>query len=163
MNCTDCDKAFSRTDALTKHVRTTHNEIMAPSRKLPTKKSDKHRRHDSGDLDAELSTRGAADDGGGGESDQEAQDIKDEALKTAVAAAETQKTRDDLQARFPGQDVEFLEYTVTLAVYKYILGERQRLREEHTVRPSIAWPKGPSTRVTDGGRSIRRSASKRRP
>jgi hypothetical protein len=36
---TECDKSFTRTDALQKHMRVQHNESMPLSRKPPTKKS----------------------------------------------------------------------------------------------------------------------------
>lgn len=35
----ECDKSFTRTDALQKHMRVQHHENMAPSRKPPTKKA----------------------------------------------------------------------------------------------------------------------------
>ena len=34
----ECDKSFTRTDALQKHMRTQHGEVIAPTRKPPTKK-----------------------------------------------------------------------------------------------------------------------------
>lgn len=108
-----------------------HREALPSTRKSPAKKSDKDSGGDNDDADdGDASAIGLYE--GLEVNVKLGADEEDERI-------EEQELRADLQARWPGQDVDFLEYVVTLAKYKFALGERQRIRQEREVSLERDW------------------------
>lgn len=119
---TVCTKAFSRADALAKHMQSAHSEG-------PARPSSEVRSHESRDTATAIDD--VVDLDASGSRPKDTKDAK--RIEEDTRAAEEQALRKDLQKRFPTKDIRYLEYIVTLAKYKFVVGERTRIRAEHKV------------------------------
>ncbi|KAI5478261.1 zinc finger, C2H2-type, Ino80 complex subunit Iec1 [Pseudohyphozyma bogoriensis] len=107
-----CDKSFTRTDALQKHMRIQHSESLPPTRKPPTKNPNKKKTR-AGSFDSTVD-----DDGG-------TQVGEDEDVPIVWSEEEL-----ELFERHPESDRFFLAYVLAKAKVAYSLGEHEGLVNE---------------------------------
>lgn len=141
----ECDKTFSRTDALAKHVRVSHGEILPSlrnltgSNKLGSGKRTKPENESDGEEDGHPQTE-----------EQFAYPIEtpkrkeeslldlvnpqgklfDEAVDEDLRTEEERKGLEELKLKFPSSDPMFLELVLMKAKIKFVLGERELLKAE---------------------------------
>lgn len=134
-SCTECDKSFTRADALQKHMRIQHGDkIIAVGRRpgatattgTTTKKGKKSARAASVDS-ADGGEYDPGDDGGGGADGDPA----------AAAAADDDNYNDTISASdlshyaaHPDQSLYFQAYVLTLARYRHSMREHEELAFE---------------------------------
>lgn len=136
----ECDKTFSRTDALAKHVRVSHGEILPSGRKSGgTNKKIKGEDSEGEDLEAMDETVTDLSLPLPDSKDEKEDwleiinpnsklfgDEVDEEFRTA----EERKDLEDLKVKFPSTDPAFLELVVMQAKMKFLLGEKEFLDAE---------------------------------
>ncbi|KAL8277584.1 hypothetical protein RQP46_010016 [Phenoliferia psychrophenolica] len=109
----ECDKSFTRTDALQKHMRTQHGEVIAPTRRPPTKK----RAARAGSIDSvlDVSFGGAKDDDASTTLGDDEEDLE------LLWTEEEQETFD----RHPTLGHPFVGYVVLKAKWAYLMGQHE--------------------------------------
>lgn len=143
----ECDKSFTRTDALQKHMRVQHGDKIVAGRQPPGSKSAADADGDAGKggggrgKGKKRKTRAGSDDsafgagGGGGDDDGsfygggagvgEGGEDGDEGLATAYGADELAAF-----AAHPHLSHEFVAYVLAKAKYAYLIGEHEGLADE---------------------------------
>jgi len=130
----ECDKSFTRSDALTKHMRQQHNMIIPPPGRGSNRKR-KREETDAGDgsvgrpdqdglpIESTISFgAGAATGPGGMQLDEE-----DEELPPNVAAMADPKT-----GLIKGRPPSMVKYIITKAKLQFVENEQRILQMEHT-------------------------------
>lgn len=108
---TECDKAFTRTDALQKHMRVQHGEVILPGRRPPSKKS----------RTARSGRAGSVDSGDGAHDDDEAGASEDEDAKEPEWDADDEAAF----AEHPKLGRGFVGYVVMRAKFEYAIKENE--------------------------------------
>lgn len=111
----ECDKSFTRTDALQKHMRIQHGETILPSRRPPSKKRKTAR---ANSMDSVLDGKGEDDDGTVAGDDEEDKEI-----------AWTEEKLNVFE-QHPTLSRHFVAYVVEKAKWAYLLGEHEGLLGE---------------------------------
>lgn len=144
----ECDKTFSRTDALAKHVRVSHGEPLPPGRKTsaPGNSLKKIKGEDSEGEDAEnydepgMEGIGEVAGRSTGDGDEEKEDLlkimkmdsklQNDEVDEEGRTAEERKVLEDLKIKYPPTDPAFLELLILRAKFKFLLGEKEILEAE---------------------------------
>ncbi|GAA5881476.1 hypothetical protein JCM1840_001102 [Sporobolomyces johnsonii] len=116
----ECDKSFTRTDALQKHMRVQHGDKIVAARRPPSKKPKK-------------SARAGSEDSGFGHDDDGASTLADGALDgDDGAGGEPQWSAEELVAFHQHQDLsqEFVSYVLMKAKWAYLVGEHEGMANE---------------------------------
>jgi len=121
----ECDKSFTRTDALQKHMRLTHDEILPMSRKPPTKKR-KLNEGDAASVDGVKREADADEENDGGEVDV----TNSEIVPTENGVEEDSPEMIQLFQQMPEHSTDFLRYIVAAVKHRYIMGEHESLLAE---------------------------------
>ena len=125
----ECDKSFTRADALQKHMKTVHSEILPPTRKPARKrKAGELESLDGDDLikDEDLDSGSLMGDTMDGQSDAGA-------FQTVMAQDSYEDDGDHVKlalSQHPDQDPDFVRYVVLLAQQSYLANERDALSAE---------------------------------
>lgn len=124
----ECDKSFTRTDALQKHMRIQHGEIILPSTKRPgpsapstttsTTTNSKRSKIRANSIDSN--------------NDHEDQDEEQQSTSIQVTEGETNWTEEELEIfeQNPNLSKNFLAYVLVKAKFNYALGEHEDLAGE---------------------------------
>lgn len=115
----ECDKSFTRTDALQKHMRIQHQETIVATRKPPSKKRKTAR---ANSMDSQDPTSPVKGGGGVGEDDA---GVDEEDLAPVWTEEEEQ-----LFEKHPELDRVFVAYVVAKAKWAYLMGEHEGLLNE---------------------------------
>ncbi|KAI7955342.1 hypothetical protein MJO28_005742 [Puccinia striiformis f. sp. tritici] len=146
----ECDKTFSRTDALAKHVRVSHGEILPTLRssttgaKKRTKADNESEGEDEGLTmeDSNKSNNIDSQEGqlitpstGTGEKElieiiNENGKLFKEDVDADLRTEDERKSLQELSTKYPSTEFEFLEYILLKVKLKFALGEREILRSE---------------------------------
>ncbi|KAK4702100.1 hypothetical protein P7C70_g4124, partial [Phenoliferia sp. Uapishka_3] len=114
----ECDKSFTRTDALQKHMRTQHKEVIGPSRRPPSKKA-RTAAARAGSIDSADTPFDGGDNAGAGGDDE------DDGLEPVWNEEEL-----ELFEKHPGVSRVFLGYVVEKAKWAYAMGQHEGMAAE---------------------------------
>ncbi|KAG0142056.1 hypothetical protein CROQUDRAFT_662994 [Cronartium quercuum f. sp. fusiforme G11] len=131
----ECDKTFSRTDALAKHVRVSHGESLPSGRKssigfnLMKKVKGEETDLEEVEMIDEINVK------------EEKEDLLkiilnhnsklfDDEIDSNFRNKEERKSLDELKIKFPSTDPDFLEMVIMRSKLKFLLGEREILDSE---------------------------------
>ncbi|MBW0498015.1 hypothetical protein O181_037730 [Austropuccinia psidii MF-1] len=139
----ECDKTFSRTDALAKHVRVSHGESLPPLRTPNNFKSNPSgsNKRIKAENDSEQEEELAAAEEISLEPIKKAEPdlldiinpagkLFDDAIDEDLRTGEERKEIQELSLKFPSIDQTYLEYVLMKAKIKFVLGERELLKAE---------------------------------
>ncbi|GAA6021182.1 hypothetical protein JCM11491_001598 [Sporobolomyces phaffii] len=119
----ECDKSFTRTDALQKHMRIQHGDKILTGRRPPSKKSRASNRR-AGSEDSQFDDDAA---GGGGGDDPATAAVDDDPNSAANTISVEEQMAFHQHAHL---STEFVGYVVTKAKYSHLIREHEELGHE---------------------------------